>query len=532
MRRLLILAAIAVTSCRGACDEGGPAPAPTHKTLVLGTLFEPDTLDPVFSEIGGAKEIVRLLFRDLTQFDDRGQIVPGLAIRVPTATTSTTGRMRVRWQLRRDVAWSDGRPITASDVIFGHQIEGDPRLEVRAQSHAARVEAMRAIDAHELEVIWREPNVDYAAPQVHAVLPAHAYPRPHANDPPRVGFGRAPITSGPYRLKAWIPGQRIELEPNPGWPAPRPEIERLVWRFFQSEDSFEAELRTGGIDALGEGSGLSIDRAQALGERFADSHVLEVTDSGVWGQLTVRLDDPIAGRIEVRRAIDRAIDRRALIDLTFDGRALPAWGCFPPRHLAYRPVPPREVDLELASAELDAAGFRRGPDGRRAKDGVPLALRLLIASGSDASARAAAYLQSRLGQIGLSIEIEAAPINVVLERMRSGKAPPLVLYAYKLRPDWDLVSLFQSSSASNYAHLRDDETDAHLSRAMVAVDRAAWAIELQAVEGRMIELLPSIPLWFRGSASLRPRWLEGWRPTGTNAPITWNAETWSARRPR
>jgi peptide/nickel transport system substrate-binding protein len=523
-RTAIAIAALALFSCdRSGC--AGKAKS-EERILVLGTLSEPDTLDPIFSETAGAQEIVRLLFRDLTTYDDQWRVEPSLAESLAPATTSTRGEMIVRWRLREGLHWSDGRALTAADVAFAHTIEIDPTLEVRSREHAERVARIEVHSDRDFSVIWKGEGLDYAAPQVHPILPRHAYPKPAESPRPFVGFGRTPISSGPYRLRRWIPGQRIELEPNPNWSGKKPELELLVWRFFKTEDSFEPELASGGIDALGEGSGLSVERAKSMAERLEKTHVLHLTDSGTWLHLDARLDHPITRELEVRKAIHLAIDRRALAKLVYDGAAEPAGGCFPSRHPAHSKITAPDQDLEHAARILESAGWVKSADGIRTKNGTRLRLGLALASGSEASSRAAAYLESELEKLGFEIDLETMPIAVLFERMRKKEHAPLDLYAWRLRPDWDLVSVLKTGGAQNYTGLSDPEIDRLLEEALRSKDPVRWAERLSRVEARFQELLPSIPLLFRSSASLRPKWLEGWRPTGTTTPVTWNAESW------
>lgn len=491
--------------------------------MVFGSLSEPDTLDPIFTDIAGASEIVKLLYRGLTTYDDRWMIEPSLAAGVPTATTSTSGATLVKWRLKTGLKWSDGAPITPRDIEFGHQVEVDPRLEVKARVHAERVSRM-IVEGSTLTVIWKTAVRDFASPEVHPILPAHAYPDPDKSPRPFAGMGRAPVSSGPYVLERWIPGASITLVRNPHWIGPQPQIERLVWRFFKSEDSFEPELISGGIDALGEGSGLSVERAKLLAERLSATHVAHFTDSGTWLHVDARLDDPITGELAVRRAINLAIDREAMARLVYEGAAVPAGGCFPPRHPAYSGIKAPAMDLAAAIEILEDAGWKKGEGGTRHKNGGPLRLVMALASGSDASLRAATYLESQLAKVGIEIDLETMPMATLFERMRGKQHPPLSLYAWRLRPDWDLVSVLKTGEGQNYTGLSDPEIDRLLGRALS--DPEAWAESLAAVERRFTEILPSIPLLFRNAASLRPKSLKGWRPTGTTTPVTWNAEVW------
>jgi len=518
VRVFALLLATSVWGCKRPEKPNGPE-TPPPSVLVLGTLHEPDTLDPVFTEVAGAQEIVRLLFADLTVYDEAWSVQPALAARLPEVITTSVG-VDVRWRLDAERKWSDGVPLTAKDVVFGHRIESDPTLESTALSFVSNVLSMRATGTHELEVKWKGAGVDRISPRVHAVLPAHAYPDPTKSPRPFRGFGRQSISSGPYRLMEWKPGRHLTVERDPNWSGAAPTIDRLTWRFFKDERQFEAELRTGGIDALGESSGLTLDTASGIAERLKDTHEVVVTTSGVWLHLDARQDDPIVGRIEVRQAIDRAIDRRALAELVYGGQATAAAGCFPPQHDAFAGGAPTAMDLTAAQAVLRKASIPKGAS-----------LKLQLASGSRASERAAAYIQSQLGRIGLDIELEAIPFRVLFSKMRAGEHAPLTLYAWRTAPDWDGRSVLHSKGEQNFTGLADPTIDRLYAQVAAAPDRAGWASALGAVDRRFRELLPSIPLLFRRSVSVRPRDLEGWRPTGTTTPVTWNAEAWR-RAPR
>jgi peptide/nickel transport system substrate-binding protein len=502
---------------RGAGSDAGAASVETPRGLVLGVVGEPDVLDPVFAQSAVARELLGALSRDLVVFDDAWRLVPDLAAELPRVETTSTGRARVRWTLRPGLRWSDGHPLGAADVAFGQRVEADPALGAAGQAFAARVRAMTIVDAGTVVAEWPSPAPDVVAPRVHAVLPAHAYPAP-VEGRPFVGMGRAPVSSGPYRLAEWVPGERIVLRPNPHWTGPGPRLPELVWRIFTGEDALEAALRSGGIDAIGEAAGLALDRAARLAEDPAVSarHRVQFTAGGVWLHLELRLDHPLLSRAAVRRALDAAIDRRVLAELAYDGRAEPAFGAFPLRHPAASTAT-RAVDLDGARAALAAVTTA-------AERGLPI--RLGLASGSRASERAGAYLADRFTALGLKLELEPLPFRVLMARLRAGEGPPMALHAWRAGPDWDARAVLHSGGALNYSGVRDAEIDAAYARAETSADAATWTAALRRVEARYRSLLPSLPLVFRQSVSVRPVGLEGWRPTGASTPVTWNVEAW------
>lgn len=498
--------------CCGPCrDEGKTA----KETLVLGSLFEPRTLDPAFARSSGEQEVVRLLFRDLTTRDDHWRIRPDLAASLPTTRTATDGTMRAEWTLRPGYAWSDGKPITSKDVVFGHRIEADDRLAAANHEAAKKVRAIRPKGPHRFEVIWSHPFADYQTPRIHGVLPAHAYPTP--DGPSFAGMVRAPISNGPFRLVEWVPGRHLITEKSDGWGGAKPGLDRIVFRFFGSEDALVAALEAGEIDAAGEASGIGPDAADVLKNALAETHTVELRRSGAWLHLEVRLDDPALQDVRVRRAISRAIDRTALAKIVYGGYGVPAYGIFPEDHPGHLPPrPDSRFDPEAARRLITEAG----------KTGSALEL---MYAGSTA-ARAASYIASALGAIGLEVKTKGVHFRVLSEKLNRDEQSALALLLWRTTPDWDGRSVLHSSGSQNHSGFRDPEVDGWLDQAERSMGRDAWAERVRRINRRFMESLPLIPLVFRQTISVRPKDLEGWAPTGARSPVTWNAERWRKTR--
>ncbi len=506
------LASILVFLASAGCKGEEP---PRLSVLVLGTTQEPDTLDPVLTQRASSQEAIGLILRDLAVYDETWSVRPDLARGPPTLVAgSTSARFRVT--LRPDLRWSDGRVVTAKDVVFGFAVASDPRVAV-AGSSARKITAVRALDELTVEVQATSSVARVLLPRLLPVLPSHAYPAiPATRTPTQTGFlglGRSPLANGPFRLVSWVPGVALSFERNPHWPGPRPAFDRVELRIFASEDALDVALRSRSVDAIGEASGLSLDRVVAAANALSATHALHLTDSGVWLHLDVRLDDAFGKDPRFRRALDLAIDRDALASLAYDGKASPSSSCFAPSALD---LPPARFDRAAARALVADVVSDLGPIGP---------LRLQLASDSAASERAGTAIQSMLAEAGVPTRLEPVPFRLLMDAMRKHTQAPLALYAWRLPPDWDGAPILHSRGDRNFVGLADPELDALLERIdhTNAEDRKRL---LTRVGQRYRELLPSIPLLVRQSASLRPRWLEGWKPTGTTTPVTWNAEEW------
>lgn len=493
---------------------------PSPKRLVLGTTQPPDTLDPVKSESAGAREVLELLYRGLGAYDEDWRFVPGLAEGPPEVETSSAGPV-LSFRLRPGLTWSDGRALEAQDFVHGHAVLTDPERSPRTLSAYQVLRKVEAVAPDRLRVHLRAgADVEHVFSLLFA-LPRHAAPSTGAT---AGTVERAPITNGPYELHLWRPGESIELVKRPGWRGAEPGLDRIVFRFFESEDAFEAALLTGRIDALGEASGLSVGKARQLAARLQGSHVVERAESGVWLQVSIRHDHPLTRDLAVRRAMNLALDRDALVTVVYEGEASAVGGLFPPRHpVGARPPPAR--DLEAARAGLEAAGFRRRGELYE-KDGAKLELEMLFATGSEASERAASFIAASLAEVPIRVRLRGVPLRVLFELQLDPARPPLAMMAWRLPPDWDAASVVGEGGSKNYGAFRDPEIQRGLEAARTASSPERWREHLAAVDQRAAETLPVLSLAFRRSVSVRPAGLRGWRPTGTITPVTWNAEQW------
>ncbi|MBI2375006.1 MAG: peptide ABC transporter substrate-binding protein [Deltaproteobacteria bacterium] len=489
-----------------------PETAPSSR-LVIGTAQEPDGLDPLFAQRASSQEAAALVIRDLAAYDERWSVVPDLAAAEPQRVSSSTGGATFRVELDESLAWSDLVKVTAEDVAFGFSVAANPRLGLAGPSTRS-ISSVRALSERWVEIRTSDPGLEIFVPRLLPVLPKHAYPPiPKEAVASFAGMGRNPVANGPYRLLAWTSGRSLTFERNPGWPGPRPELDQIELAVFASEDALELAVRSGRVDALGEASGLSVDRVLAASRTLEKTHVLELTESGVWLHLDVRLDDPVGKDVRFRRALDLAIDREALATLAYEGLATPSASCFPPR-AGIQSAPPKH---DPAAARTLLAELVKVPS-----------IRLELASDSQASERAGAAIKEMLGAVGLTLELEPRPFRVLMDSMRKRTQATLTLYAWRLPPDWDAAPILETGADRNFTGISDPELDAALRRARTSrgPDRKRALAE---VERRYRELVPTVSLLFRRSASLRPRWLEGWRPTGTTTPVTWNAEAWRVR---
>ncbi len=475
-------------------------PSDAPRVLIWGTTAEPANLDPKQVQTSGARELLGFVHRGLLRFDDRGRVQPDRAARIPALVDSGTVT-EVRWELK-PTFWSDGRPVTADDVVRTWRFERGATAELVNARLARQVLSLESDGPDRFVARWPAPTLQATSPGVHTVASSTSV------------RDKTPVGNGPYRVERWTPGVELVLEPNPYWPGPGPVIPRVRVRFYASEDALVVGLVSGEVDAVGEAGGLGPAKANLLQTRLADSHRIHLRDGGLWVHLLLRADHPVTGDIACRRVLYRGLDRAALAKVYARGGARPAYGVLPNTHPAnttHRSPPAPSANDRQRCAE-------------RAQQYGPLTLQ--ITAGSQAGADLAALLVDQAGELGIELRIQAVHFGLMNQRLREGQGPPLALYGWRIRPDWDGRSVFATDGRQNYGGWSDAALDAALSASSTATTTEIWTRSMRRVETRFLEVLPAIPLLHRQSLSVQPLDLHGFAPTGTQTPVSWNAETW------
>lgn len=544
----------------GACREPNQV-APTAKVsqrLILATQSEPDSLDPLFAESAVSSSIRLLGQRELTVYNPAWELVPDLATEVPS---EANGRVRwvphvdrpaapqmleVTWTLRPDARWEDGVPVTGDDFLLAWEIQRDPTQEIVQRAVAERIERMevRGTDRRTLVVTWREPYAFFADHQVHRALPAHrlasVYRRADGTTASmkRNPYGQAPLANGPFRFAEWQPGQYLRFVRNDQY-VPRAELDEIVVRIIPNQTSMQSALLAGDIDGVLATGGFSAARAMELTEQHPERFVAHWAPGLVWAHIDFNLDDPILQDRRVRRALAMAIDRQGLIDALFGGKYEVAQSFLPPRHWGYAAdLPKIPYDLPAAARLLDEAGYLVPEQGtlRQNRQGQALRLTISAVAGISDIERLEQAIQSDFRKIGVELRVDNRPAKIFFgDWARKRKFPHLSFYSWVMSPSSWGDTLWQADmipseangwQGKNYPGWRDEEVTALLRRLPFELSLEQRKAMMRRVQERFIEDLPAVPMYFRPVVAVARKGVEGWAPTGTLTPLTWNAGTW------
>lgn len=416
--------------------------------LVVSLRAEPKTLNPVTAVDEFSRDVIRCMTADLIHINrDTQRTEPALA---KSWRVSPDGR-RYTLQLRRGLRFSDGHPLDADDVLFSFQVYLDEQTNSPQRDllivggKPIRVEKL---DAGALRFELAQP---YAAAErlfdSIAILPRNlletAYREGRFSQAWGLTTPRGQLAGmGPFRMKEYVPGERLVLERNPYyWKEDRrtnrlPYLDEIVFLFVPNQDAQVIRFQAGEVDVLDR---ISAENFAVLGkEQKARGYRLYDLGPGLeYNFLFFNLNDlaskslPAVARkqtwfrdVRFRQAVSAAIDREGIVRLAYNGRATPLWTHVTPGNRLWinRAIPQPPRSLVRARDLLRAAGFAWRTDGVLAdSQGQAVEFTILASSSNAERLKMATIIQDDLKQLGINVYVVPLEYRALVDRVFNTK---------------------------------------------------------------------------------------------------------------
>ena len=528
-------ATVPATSAPAVAASAAPATSATPATgqggrLVQGWPGDVRTLNPLFATDAVSLQATGLLFNGLIKIrPDTLAPEPDLALRWQAAPDDKT----YTFTLRPDATFHDGRPCTADDVKFTYDLLLSERASAPAQPALAPVlESVMVKSPTEVE--FRLKVVAAAFLVVHAgygILPKHLL---SGLEPPKIeqsdfSLGK-PVGTGPFRLKEWTRGQELTLARHDGYFAGRPALDEVVLKVVPSAELLAAQLGQGQVD-------LAIVRESDAEELGRQAHLtLSRVDSLSITYLAFQLDQaksPLFTERRVRQALAHALDRPALLRQARAGIGRPGAGPIPPPFPAADERLAARLAYDPARAEslLDAAGWAKGADGIRGREGKKFSFELLTSRGGTGGRAREQYAQL-IAEAWRKVGVEAKPVVLdftdLVNRLRRTHdfETFLTAFAFDLDPDprllWTTEAYKSGFNASRYSSA---EVDRLLEQAVETTDPARRRDLYRQAQEILVDDAPAIVLDYPQTVYALNRRLRNVVPGP--AGLTYNAHTWA-----
>ncbi|MET4520981.1 peptide ABC transporter substrate-binding protein [Bradyrhizobium barranii] len=519
----------------------------------------PTLLNPHFA-IGTKDQIAsRIFFEPLAGWDKDGNLIPCLAAEIPTKANGSLAAdgMSVIWKLKQGVKWHDGKPFTADDVVFTWAYAAD--LATAAYSTGSYKDiTVEKIDDHTVKVLFKAPTPFWADPFVGSVgqiLPKHHF-GDYAGAKSREAPGNLkPVGTGPYKFVEFKPGDLIRAERNPDYHVNnQPHFDTLeVKGGGDAVSAARTVLQTGEYDyawnLLVEEEVLK--RMEASGKGRVDITpsgnvefiILNTTDP--WTEVdgersSVKTKHPTLSDPVVRQAFNLLIDREAIQKFIY-GRGGIATASFVNQPQQFKSGKlTYAFDVDKANKILDEAGWKRGADGIREKDGKKLKY-VFQTSINAPRQKTQAIIKQACQKAGIDIELKSVTASVFFSSDVGNPDTYSKLYCdmemyntTQPQPDperflnqcvsWEIANKENKWLGRNISRWSDPEADKAYKTAQQELDpvkRAALLIKVNEIfcEANILVPLLSRNIVGAGVNSLMAD-ISGWDVT------TWNLGSW------
>jgi peptide/nickel transport system substrate-binding protein len=448
------------------------------------------------------RDVDRLLFSGLIQFDDRGLPQGDL---VDSWGISPDGLV-YNFSLRANAIWHDGQPVTSDDIIFTIGLLRDEQSSLASDRREFwdQVEVER-LDANMIRFRLPEPYAPFLDYLTFGILPNHLLGDLTYDEIVNATFNLQPVGSGPYRFEHLIVenGQiaGLVMRVFDKYYGAKPYIDQFAFRYYADAQASLTAYQKGEVMGIGKVT------PAILPEVLKDPGLNLY--SGRLPQLTLiflNLNNPQATFLkeaDVRRALLMGIDRQWIVDEMLAGQAIIADGpVFPGTWAYYDGIKRVDYDPEEAIAILKKAGYTIPAEGGnvRAKEGTLLEFELLYPD-DEAHADMAEVIQQDWARLGVSVVLKAVSYEVLVEDHLSLREYQAALVDLNLTashdpdpyPFWHQT---QVTGGQNYSNWEDHQASEYLEQARISIDTGERARLYRNFQVRFDQELPALPLYF------------------------------------
>ncbi|MGQ9626006.1 MAG: ABC transporter substrate-binding protein [Anaerolineae bacterium] len=471
----------------------GPVPAEAQgERLIYGLTLTPSGIDPHVNASSELGIVLTSVYDTLVWQAPDGSFVPGLA---ESWEISPDGRTYT-FYLRRDVTFHDGTPFNAEAVKFNFDRIADPATKSqKAVFMLGPYESTEVLDEYTARVHFKEPFAPFldSASQVYLGMASPSAIKEWGED-----YQMHQVGTGPFMMKEYIPLDHLTLvrNPNYNW-APRvmnhqgpAYLEEIEFRFFVEPAVRALALEGGQADVMGE---IPPSDAKRLKEN-PDFQLIPVAIPGMSLQFFLNTEKPPTDDLRVRKALNYAVDKRAIVETVFRDFSPAAQGPLTAVTLGYNESLESMYEYDPAEAKslLEEAGWTdEDGDGLREKEGQPLTLEAYLMSWGFIP-EVAQFLQAQFRDVGAEMRTQVLAYPAALEAAREGKHNLIPFSLGSSDPDI-LRTFFHSSNAEggfNWAKVRDPALDRLLEEGARTLDmEKRLALYAQAQEYIMAQAL-------------------------------------------
>jgi peptide/nickel transport system substrate-binding protein len=444
-------------------SAGGSEDGKTEKDsviVVMGPNSEPESgFDPAFGWGAGEHVHEPLIQSTLTVTTKDLKIDYDLATDIKVSEDGLTWTVTIR----DGVIFSDNSPLTAADVAFTYNMLRD----TSSVNDFTMLKEAKALDDTTVEFTLNRPySIWPYTMAITGVVPEHAY---------GPDYGSMPVGSGRYILKQWDKGQQAIFEANPDYYGEAPKMKKVTILFMDEDAAYAAAL-SGQVDVSYTSAAFSeqpIDGYELFSCDTVDNRGfnLPAVPSGEINENGVPLGNDFTCDLQVRRAVNMALDREEMIAHVLNGHGTAAYSVCD-KMPWYQPQSETNYDPDRAAELLEESGWIPGRDGIREKDGVRAEFGLLYPVGDSVRQALAEETANQLADFGIRVNVEGVGWDTAYDRAQS---TPL-MWGWGAHTPMELYNIYHTSASGGYAEYSpyaNGQVDTYMEEALACADTEA-----------------------------------------------------------
>lgn len=489
-----------------------PSSAKARKdTMVIG-MQAPDAgnLIPYLSSSSYNVYLCNMMYSSLGSIADDGTPVPGIA----SWTTSSDG-LTYTFKIKDGVKYSNGTPVKADDVKFTFEYLLDPSYkgklfdptttyikgwEAFNKGTSKDLEGVQVVDDKTVKITLEQKNATaiYTVAQT-LILSKDYFGKSYTpgNVSSVDALQNAPMGSGAWVLKSKKDGQEYNFDANANYWDGAPKIKHILVKNV-TDDTAIQEIKTGGVDMIEASS--TVCSEENVSE-LTDAGFISITINPTWGfgQVLLNNKNPMFSDVKVRQALAYGIDRANIDKAAYGKYAQVINQPLPVVSWAYTTegMTDYKYDPEKAAKLLDEAGWKKGSDGIRAKDGKKFQIHFLQSTGNTVADKFVAGAKENLKKIGIDFVAEPMEFKQVLAKTTSHDFEMSFMGAGFSTADPDQSGSFKTNGVGNYQQYSNKTVDDLCEQELKELDKTKRKAIFQKLYKQLNEDMPIIPLYER-----------------------------------
>jgi len=407
-----------------------------------GVVGQPQYVNPVLAGGNDADtDLTALIYSGLLKYNESGKLASDLAQSWEVSDDQLTYTVH----LKKDVKWHDGEKFSADDVLFTLQTIQDPAFKSPLRQSWQGV-GIEVADVNTVRFLLQTPYTFFLNNLTIGILPKHIWESVAPGNFLLSDYNLHPIGTGPYKFSNFQKDAdgnitSYDLVASSDYYGKKPYITNFSFSFYFDEDSLLDAYNNKQVFGM---SYISPSKVSSI-KSSRSSNLFSINIPRYFAVFFNQQKSKALASRDVRKALSLATDRQAIISGVLSGQGKEIYSPIPPGSFgASDDVKKFGYDLGQANKTLDDAGWKKGDDGFRSKDGQPLAFTLVTTDWPDLAA-SADLLKKQWEAVGAKLDVQSLPVADVQQNYIRPREYNALLFGQVLGIDPDPYVFWHSS---------------------------------------------------------------------------------------